>query len=157
MDFDVGAAFRSCITRLDVKGIRNLHRRFNPHLPQPKDDEEALTSLHIARTQAKFLSERERQYSRDWLAERQTGRIAHAVGVSVGMPSQPLNSRQEDVRDAMSDSAGESYKKGLDLDKDAPEVKGRMMEARRKIHRFRNSVRGFRLGSFVIGVQNGRH
>jgi hypothetical protein len=109
MDFDVGAAFRSCITRLDVKGIRNLHRRFNPHLPQPKDDEEALTSLHIARTQAKFLSERERQYSRDWLAERQTGRIAHAVGVSVGMPSQPLNSRQEDVRDAMSDSAGESY------------------------------------------------
>jgi hypothetical protein len=153
MSFDIAAAFRNCLINLDVKGIRELHRRFNPHLPQPKDDEEALMTLHIARTQSKFLPEHVRQYSREWLAERRTGVIAHAVGVSVGMPSEPLNARQEDVRDAMSDSAGESHKKGLDLDKDAPEVKNRMMEARAKMHRFRRAVRGFRIGSFVIGVQ----
>jgi hypothetical protein len=152
MAFDVAAAFRSCLINLDVKGIRKLHRLVNPHLPQPKDDEEALMTLHIARTQSKFLPEHARQYSREWLAERRAGVIAHAVGVSVGMPSQPLNARQEDVRDAMSDSAGDSHKKGLDLDKDAPEIKNRMMEARRKIHRFRRSVRGFRIGPITIGL-----
>jgi hypothetical protein len=80
MSFDVSAAFRDCLINLDVKGIRDLHARFHPHAPQPKDDDEALMLLHMvrARPDSDFLPEQGRQYSKDWLAEDRLIRTANS-------------------------------------------------------------------------------
>jgi hypothetical protein len=63
-------AFRRCLIELDVVGICDLWFHAAPHLPQPKNNEEALISLHYARTQAGSIPVRLRCYSHSWLCER---------------------------------------------------------------------------------------
>ncbi len=120
--------FRRCLIDLDADGIRRLWHHVSPHLPQPKSNDEALMTMHLARLQMP-LTKQQHDYSKAWLAERETGRVAMAVGISVNAPShrqvQALSIRHE-----MSESVLLSVRDGLDLAVDAAEVSRRMMVAR---------------------------
>lgn len=70
---DHGAEYRRCLIELDVAGMRKLSAHTHPHLAQPASDLETLTSIHIARTQARTLPLRLRQFSYKWLNERHPG------------------------------------------------------------------------------------
>lgn len=64
-----GAEFRRCLLQLDVVGVMKLWKHVAPHLADQTPGE-ALTSLHIARVDAKSVPVKLKHYSRDWLAER---------------------------------------------------------------------------------------
>jgi hypothetical protein len=136
------ATMRRCLIDLDVPGIRALWSAVSPHLPQPSSDADALTALHVARTQAESVPFRLRAYSHRWLseralpsrlpdrlkpsAERLYPRVVEGVGISV-------NSKYPEVvrgvRGAMEYVVSDCYANG-DM---APEiVKPLMQEARRK-------------------------
>lgn len=125
------AEFLRCLVEVDVAGIRRLHPQVFPHLPAPASDDEALYSIHLARASMKRLHPRLRRYSRQWLAERQTGRVAFAVGIAVIAPPRRAQHALI-VREAMQDAVCESVKAGVCLDTEADEVKRRMMAARDK-------------------------
>ena len=91
--------FLRCLEEVDVAGVRRLWQHVSPHLPQPKDDAEALATIHVARTQSEAIGFRLRAYSHRWLidrnlpsmlpdimgpkAERTYPRVVEAVGISV--------------------------------------------------------------------------
>lgn len=81
-----GAAFRRCMLELDVAGVIALRRHAEPHLPELSPIQ-ALTALHQARTMAKSIPQKLRDYSRAWLEERagMPGKpvVADAVGIAV--------------------------------------------------------------------------
>jgi hypothetical protein len=62
--------FREALERLDVGLVRKLSAHVMPHLPQAETDEDALISIHIARTAAEWMRFRHRAYSHAWLIER---------------------------------------------------------------------------------------
>ena len=113
------AEFKRCVEELDVEGIRRLAAHVLPHLPAPNTDAEALTALHIARTQAEWLHLRHRAYSHRWLEER--GLPSHlpdhlkpsaeqicpvvrsGVGISINFRDPLLRPAGELIRTAMSD------------------------------------------------------
>lgn len=98
-------------------------------MPQPENDEAALLALHLARSQTRSLPARSRAYSDAWLAERQTGQIAHAVGIGVKSLGGDTR-RVVEIREAMEDAVVRSVKDGVDLATEAQEVKRRMLRAR---------------------------
>jgi hypothetical protein len=140
---DTASSFRKVLEDCDVAGARALWAVVSPHLPQPKDDSEALATLHVARTQAESVSFDKRAYSHAWLTERGLPShlpdelrpraeriypvIVDAVGISVGFTNPYLQPAAEIIKDVMSASVSESYADGR---KDPGFVKGRMMEAR---------------------------
>lgn len=131
------AEFRRCLLELDVPGMRKLWRHVSPHLPQPATDDEALTTMHIARTKMLTLPEADRLYSEAWLIERKTTRDVFAVGVIVGAAnSQEPHRRRRGVfvQQEMVYSVQQSLSWGIGIDnpKDAAEVKRRMMLARER-------------------------
>jgi hypothetical protein len=134
-----GAEFKRCLEECDVPGVRALWAHVAPHLPQPRDDEEALASLHGARTYSPAIVFWKRAYSHAWLterglpsglpdhlrprAERLYPRVVDAVGIAVSARVPGLALR---VRDAMSAAVEECYFEG----RKAPEfVRARMREA----------------------------
>ncbi len=138
--------FLRCLIDLDVGAIRNLWAQAFAGEHQPKDDNEALVSLHYARTQAQSVPFDRRAYSHRWLverdlpsglpdelkpkAERVYPRIVEAVGVSVksiGGGSAPL---AKAIERAMSDAAAEAYANG---NKNPEFIKQRMQEARARV------------------------
>lgn len=121
--------FRRCLILLDVPGIRRLWAHVAPGLPQPATDQDALHSMHLARVAMKTLPAALKDYSEAWLRERGTGRVAHAVGISVKSIS-GREDRAADVREAMSDAVLLAIKDGVDLAAEPGEVKRRMMSAR---------------------------
>jgi hypothetical protein len=141
------AELRRCLVELDVGGICALWRRLAPTLPQPRDNAEALASLHIARTQAVSIPERLRLYSHAWLVERNlpTGlpdelkpkaerlypRRVEAVGIAVKPLSDTAESqeRARAVEHAMAEAVNECYADG---ERNAATIKARMMAARRR-------------------------
>jgi hypothetical protein len=129
------AEFRRCLVDLDVPGARRLWAHVHRGWDQPASDYEMLVLLHMARTRARSIHPLLKDYSRRWLKERETGGVAASVGVAT------LNANSEDkwtrrrsrnIRDAMSDSAARSIKAGIDPDREAFEVRRRMLAARRK-------------------------
>lgn len=127
-----GVEFRRCLIELDVAGIQKLWAHVSPHLPQPKTDDEALHTLHLARTKVPTLPLKLRMYSQAWLAERERKtRIAAAVGIVVMAPKH--RRRQAlDLRAELSGAVMDAYQAGVDLAKDAAEVSRRMDVARDK-------------------------
>jgi hypothetical protein len=127
------AEVRRCLVELDVAGMRRLHAHVWPHYPAPKTDDEALLSMHLARVQMKNIPERCRQYSQEWLFERQ-GIQAKAVGVACkSLSSDRFRIERAGNRQAaMLDAVDESIKAGIDIDSEAHEVRRRMMIAKRK-------------------------
>jgi len=66
---------RRCLLELDVSGIQKLWAQAAPHLDQPKSDKETIVTLHMARTGAKSIPLKLRQYSDRWLRERGVGSL----------------------------------------------------------------------------------
>jgi hypothetical protein len=140
------AAFRRCLIDLDIVGIREMWARISPHLPQPKNDHEALVTLHYARTQARSISDRLRCYSHAWLCERSLPsglpdrlkakadrlypREVKAVGVAVKAMSSSNEAYARAVERAMSDAVIECYADGVT---DVDVIKTRMAAARARV------------------------
>lgn len=126
------AEFRRCLLELDVAGMRRLWRHVSPELPQPATAEECLHTMHLARLKLTGIPARARRYSEDWLFSNTTrARISHAVGIAVSAP--PHRQAQAlEIRHAMSEAVTLAIRDGVDIDKEAPEVRKRMMLARER-------------------------
>lgn len=119
------AAFRHCLETLDVEGVRRLWAHASPHLTQPKDDAEALASLHMARTQCDALPLKARAYSHRWLteqglpsqlpdtlkqsAERLYPRVVTAVGLAISLGNDALKPAADMIRAAMNAEIEDCY------------------------------------------------
>ena len=139
-------AFRRCLIDLDVVGICDLWFHVNPHLPQPKNNDEALATIHYARTQANSIPLKLRCYSHAWLCERglpsglpdhwksKASRLypheVRAVGVAVKAMSAASEPLARAIEKAMSDAAMECYADGVT---DPDIVKSRMDAARQRV------------------------
>jgi hypothetical protein len=119
------AEFRRCLEALDVAAMRKLWRRVSPHLAQPKDDAEALATIHHARTQSESIGLKLRAWSHRWLlergypsglpdhmkpaAERLYPRVVESVGISVNFSSPILQPIAAEVRGAMEHAVQDAY------------------------------------------------
>lgn len=130
------AEFLRCLVEIDVRGIRRLWHHVSPGLPQPANDADALLAIHLARIQlGEALPAKAMAYSKQWLAERETGRTAYAVGIAVGIhgPKEPrVADRLLNIRGEMEHAVTSAVQEGVDLAVEATEVKRRMMVAREK-------------------------
>jgi hypothetical protein len=133
--------FRLLLERGDPKALRAAWKTVAPHLPQPASDEQAEIAMHHARTQAESIPMALRQYSHDWLVERNLPsalppkdqpRIAETVGISVNFRSSFLKPAATEVRTAMEHAVLDRYAMG---DKDPAIVQAAMAEAREKTMR----------------------
>ena len=137
------AELRRCLMDCDVPGIRRLWAHVAPHLPQPANDEAALITLHIARTQAESVPFHLRAYSHRWCidhghpsglpdnlkpaADRIYPCIAEGVGIAVKASSPERQKLAMIVRGAMEDAVQEAY---ADRKTDPDHVRERMFRAR---------------------------
>lgn len=129
----------------DVRALRSAWAQVAPHLPQPKNDEEAEFAMHRARTEASSVGFRFRAYSHAWLVERSLPSglpdelkpkaqrlypvIAKAVGVSVKASSEWLKPAAAQIERAMADAVEDAYAEGR---QDDAFVKARILEARER-------------------------
>ena len=139
-------AFRRCLIELDVVGVCDLWFHVCPHLPQPKNNEEVLVTIHYARTTAQTVPLKLRCYSHAWLTERglpsglpdwwrpKAARLyPHQVtagGVSVKAQSEANAPLARAIEKAMSDAVQECYADGVT---DPDIVKSRMDAARQRV------------------------
>jgi hypothetical protein len=149
---DAGAAFRDCLDRCDVAGVRALWGDLYAHLPQPGSDFEVRVMIHRARTEAQSVVRSKRYYSHAWLvanglpsglpekdrpkAERRDFTFAFGVGIVVKTNS-PDPGRQAFARimqRAMSDAVAEAVADGVACT-DTAVIQGRMRKARRQTTR----------------------
>jgi hypothetical protein len=135
--------FRRCLEALDVAAQRKLWRHVSPHLAQPKNDAEALVTIHHARTQAASIPLKLRAYSHRWLcdhgypsglpddlkpsAERIYPRVVESVGISVNFGSPVLAPVAAEVRGAMEHAVLDAY---ADKRTEPAFLRTRMQEAR---------------------------
>lgn len=138
---NVAGAMRRALIDLDIPLVRKVWQFISPHLPQPVSDEDALVSMHVARTASKSVPLNLRAYSHAWLrerglpsqmpdelkpsAERLYPVVVGAVGISVNSKHVEV---QRGVHGAMRGVVLDCYANG---DDDPKIVKPRMMEARR--------------------------
>jgi hypothetical protein len=119
------AEFRRCLDTLDVATIRRLWKHVNPHLPQPANDEEALTRLHYARTLAQSMPFKKRAYSHSWLLER---------GLPSGLPDH-MRKRADRMYPRVVEAVGIAVKGGSELGRlVAPLIQADMADAVRDIY-----------------------
>lgn len=136
MNMTHAAEFKRCLLQLDITGMRKLWAYVAPHLTQPLTDAATLHTMHLARTKSASVPVALKEYSEDWLAEHETQKVSSAVGISVRAPAHRQN-QAVDLRGAMSDAVMGAYRAGVDLDKEAPEVRRRIHAARVKVYRGR--------------------
>jgi hypothetical protein len=133
---------------LDVKTVRALWASVAPDLPQPETDEDALRSIHAARTAAASVEFKRRAYSHAWLldhglpsllpdelkpkAERIFPVTVGAVGISVRASSPARAALGLVIRGAMENAVLDCFANG---DRDPDLVKSRMLEARDEVDR----------------------
>src|SRR5262245_14354617 len=151
------AAVRECLESGDVALMRKLWKHIAPHLPQPRNDEEALITLHMARTGSNTVETKKRMYSHCWLkersypsqlpdsmrasAERMYPITVKAVGTSINASSPLFREVLVPVKSAVKDAILEIHADGK-ID-DSPLVKKRIIEAKE------TTVRK------LLGVRNG--
>jgi hypothetical protein len=137
--------FRRCLVDCDVGAIKKLWAHVAPGAPQPKDDHQALSMLHFARTKAASVPPKLRYYSHRWLldrdlptglpdrlkpkAERMYPRVVEGVGIAVKATSQLMKPVSALVHQAMTDAVSEAYADGVT---DPAVIKQRIQEARQK-------------------------
>jgi hypothetical protein len=133
---------RDAMRELDAGKARACWAEARPGMPQPRSDADALTMLHIARTQSPLMTLRERAYSHRWCldngmpsalpdklkpkAERLYPVLTEAVGISVNGSGlfAPIRSL---VRESMEHAVEECFADGH---KETEIVRPRMMEAK---------------------------
>lgn len=107
---------------MDAKALLKAWPKAFPHLPAPETEAEALKTLHMARINAAAMTEAEKEYSRQWLADHDIV-LAYAVGISVNSPT-------PDVKTAIHDAMRQAVVQAGDA---APEiVRAKMHEARNR-------------------------
>jgi hypothetical protein len=128
------ADFRAALLAMNVGRAVSEWRKLAPHLPVPRDRDEAEHIMHLCRLQMQTLPERDREWSERWLAERSgPSRIVECVGTSVTVFAGADAARKERARIkelAMADAVHDAMRDGLDLTKDAAEVRRRMLRAK---------------------------
>jgi hypothetical protein len=140
------AEFRRCLIELDIVGICDLWFHVSPRLPQPKNNDEALATMHYARTQAGSIPVKLRCYSHAWLCERglpsglpdwmkpKAARLyphsVNAVGVAVKAMSAASEPLARAIEKAMSNAVMECYADGVT---DSDIIKARMDAARLRV------------------------
>lgn len=132
-----------CLERIDVEAMRRLWAKVAPQMAT-HDDAGMLAAIHLARTKSELVRFKLRAYSHAWLidhgypsllpdelrpkAQRIYPVTAHGVGIAV-------RSKYDEVRiavaGAMQDAVLEAEADGRLTD--SPFVKGRMMEARKRV------------------------
>lgn len=137
------AEFRRCLEDLDITAMRKLWQHSSPHLAQPKNDADALVTLHHARTQTHSIAIKLRAWSHRWLIERgyPSGlpdhlkasaeqiypRVVQSVGISVNFRSAILKPISDEVRGSMERVVEDAYAEK----RTEPEfLRARMQEAR---------------------------
>lgn len=134
----MNAEFRELLEAGDFKGLRAAWRRLAPHLDQPRNDEAAEITMHMARTASKSMSLPKRLYSHSWLLERELPSqmtpvvYAEGVGVSVNFRNKWMQPAAGEVRDAMNAAINECY---ADRKTEPGFVKARMMAAKERTMR----------------------
>lgn len=140
----VSTSFRRMLSSLDVSALRLAWPVLFPGKTAPRDDHEALTVLHLARTQAESSPVSLRQYSHVWLTERGLPsmlpdelrpapeqikkQIVDVTGISV-------NSAYPEVKQSIHDAMRDALLDALaNRDSDAV-IRYRMLEARAKERR----------------------
>jgi hypothetical protein len=147
---DYSAAVLECLETLDVTLIRKLWRHLQPQLPQPGSDDEALATLHLARTECELIKPAARMYSHCWLkerslpsqlpdamraaAERMYPTVKRAVGISVNTISPLLKPVMAEVRTAMANAVLEIHAHDPSLSDDDL-VRRQMREAKQQTMR----------------------
>jgi hypothetical protein len=141
---DYSAAVRECLESGDIALMRKLWKHIAPHLPQPRNDEEALITLHMARTASTTVDTKKRMYSHCWLkersypsqlpdpmrasAERMYPIVVKAVGTSINASSALFREVLVPVRAAVREAILEIHADGK-ID-DSTLVKRRILEAK---------------------------
>lgn len=142
----MNAAFKRALEEGDFKLLRKLHAEAMPHLPAPKSDADAETTMHVARTLAAWLPLKLRAYSHRWLderglpsqlpdelrpkAERLYPKVVSAVGISVNVMSESLQPAVPIIRGAMERAVLDAEAAGK-ID-DSEFVRARMAEAKKR-------------------------
>lgn len=133
-------AMRECLIDLDVQRATAVWAAVAPGLPAPRNGDEALVALHMARTAARCVPFRLRAWSHRWLAERglpsrlpdamrpnaerMYPRIVDAVGIAVKSRFAEVVTA---VRGAMEHAVNDCYANG---DREPGIVRPRMLDAR---------------------------
>lgn len=134
-----GAEFRRCLLELDVDGMRRLWERVSPHLTRTSR-EETLYSMHLARVKMRTIPAKLRAYSQAWLDEYAKPRVVPAIGLAVGTTNPGRATAALDLRREWEHVVMSAVREGVDLDKEAAEIKLRCVEARKRLDRFRYGV-----------------
>ena len=134
-----GREFRRCLVELDVAGMQKLWARVAPHLPQTNRDE-TLYSMHLARVKMRNLPAKLRAYSQAWLDDYAKPRVVPAIGLAVGTTNPARATAALDLRREWEHTVMQAVRDGVDLDKDAMEIKQRCLAARKRLDRWRYGV-----------------
>jgi hypothetical protein len=144
-------AMRECLEKADAHNIRELWAKAAPHLPQPKDEAEALKTIHYARTVSGSIHDSLRCYSHRWLeerglpsglpdqlkpkADRLYPRVVSAVGVAVRMRNPEEASAGLEIRKAMVNAVLELEADGRlnDIDYGRERITDARLKERRKL------------------------
>lgn len=135
-------AFLDCLLRLDVRGMRELTARHMPFADAEKmsNDADVLAAMHIARVDAAAVPTEHKAYSKAWLVEREMEK-REAVAEAVGAAS---NARDIGLKNAIEKSMSRAVVRaldgGLDMTKDAAEIRRMMLDARAAVKAGRISV-----------------
>jgi hypothetical protein len=141
------AEMRRCLMECDCHGIRALWRHISPHLPQPETDEEALKTLHLARTLTRSIPVRYRMYSHAWLRDHdlpsglpdklrpKAERIYPPVVEAVGIATKNNHAVARAIRKAMEDVVMDHYSTDRVKRPDPVVVKRDMLRVRDDVKR----------------------
>lgn len=140
--------FRALLEAGDVDALRRAWAKVAPHLPQPKNRDEAEITMHYARTTADSLPLRARAYSHKWLCERELPSglpvklkpkaerlypvISDGVGISINFKNPFFKPAAIEIRTAMEGAVNEAYADGR---RDPAFVTLRMKAARDRAYR----------------------
>lgn len=134
--------FHSCLVDLDIETARKAWAVAFPHLSPLVSDNDVLSTLHYARTQAESIRFAMRAYSHRWLLDHglpsglpdrlkpSAERICPAVVGCVGIATKTRTPLALAVRDAMEYAVNECYADGH---REPEVVRPRMMELRTRV------------------------
>ena len=140
MDIAHSTEMRRCLIQADVAGITKLWAHIAPHLAN-QSAVDALTCLHMARVEAKYIPIKLKAYSLAFLDERGLRKIdgewiqgppkEKAIAASVGLASKSKNPAfAKKIVQAMSDAVMNGLAKGIT---EPPMQRELILKAREKV------------------------
>lgn len=135
-----GGEFRRCLIEMDTPGMRKLWEHCAPQLTR-MNPAETMIAMHMARSEMKYIPQRLRIYSRQWLRGEGIAKIdgqwvfglpkPTATADAVGISSRSRDPRlSRNIMHAMRDALLDSFAKGIT---EAPIQKENMLKARARV------------------------